>query len=1817
MVKEMKKKILAIVMTLAMVASLIPALSQPAMAAAITGSTDITNISSEQTVLAGSTEVMTRFDVPLYYKFIPTASASYTITTSDAPAGTPGLCYMGLLYNIPDASSSLAQGGNLMEHVSITYDLTAGTTYYIGLLNDSVPSTSCMLNIVAANIAPTVSGLPSDVTVTEDTVGIVNLSASAFSDADGDSLTVTLTASAGTFAATAGGSVTVGGTGTGTLSLAGTVANINTFLDTSTNVTYTGALNASGNNAATFTVHANDGTVNQLLGTVNIDINAVNDPPTLTATSGNTTHTENGAATALFSGAAVNTVELGQTISELCLTVSNLSDGVSEILNIDGTDVALTNGNSATTVTNSMGCSVSVTGSTATVTLSKVGGITAANMQALVNGMTYTNTSENPTTANDRIITLTSVQDNGGTANGGADKSTLSIASTVAVTGVNDAPVLDSTGTMALTSVTEDSTGEAGNTVAAVIASAGGDRITDADTGAVEGIAVTGLSGVGDWQYNTGGGWSAIGTVTGTSALLLSDSASVRFVPTAANNTAQTAVISFRAWDQTSGVQGSKADVSTNGGTTAFSTAAATASMTITGLNDDPAITGLPAAITVTENMASNVNLSAATFSDPDSGANSMTLTLSVGSGTLLASDSGGVTVTGSGTDTLTLTGTAANIDTYLNTASNIKYTSPPDAFGNNLVLLSLTANDGGYGPTGTGGGLNVPLGNVSINVAALAPAVTNVTSVKDDGTYGIGETIEITVQFSHAVDVTGTPQLLLETGAADRTANYTGGSGSDTLTFTYTAQTGDETADLNYTGTGALTLNGGTIKRGDTNADLTLPAAAGAGSLGTNKAIEIAAYPTVTLSVGTASIAENSGTSTITATLSEISSQNTIVTLAYSGTAAGGTDYNATASTTITIPAGSLSASAATGITAIQDAGTEGNETIIISISGILKGVEDGEQQATITILDDDIPIVTDVTSTTADGSYKAGSTVAVTVTFSTAVTVTGTPQLLLETGTTDRTINYVSVSGATLTFNYTVQAGDTSPDLDYASSGSLILNSGTITGGGIDASLVLPAPGDAGSLGANKSIVIDTTAPSAPSTPDMTDGSDSGASSADNTTNDTTPEFTGTAEVGCTITLYYSDGTTVLGSATAVGGTWSITSAALSSGSHTITVTAIDTAGNVSAASAGLAITIDTSANAPSAPNMTEGSDNGSSNSDDITNVTTPTFTGTAEANGTVRLYDTDGTTQLGFGTADGSGNWSITTSALAAGSHTLTATAVDVAGNVSAASAGVTVNIDTTVPTAGGGGTIATGELASSSVKLTWSAAADPGTLPANLQYKAVYSTSNNISSLTDTQTNGTAFGGWTANVTSATVTGLAASTEYYFNVIVRDAAGNETVYTAVTASTTAAPVNDGTPDAPSTGAVVEVNGERQDAGQTSTQTTGGRTVTTITVDDTKLDKILEQEGDSATVTLPASGNSDVVVGELNGQTVKNMEQKSATLEIRTDTVTYTLPASQINIDAVSSQLGEQVELRDIKVSVRIAEPSADTVRIVEDTASRGGYQLVVRPIEFEITCTSGEQTVAVSEFNGYVERTVAIPDGIDPGRITTGIVLNADGTFSHVPTQIVVINGKYFAKINSLTNSTYSVIWNPVVFTDVANHWAKDAINDMGSRMVVTGIGSGSYAPERSITRAEFAAVIVRALGLQKGSAESAFGDVTLADWFNGYVDTATAYKLITGYDSARFGPNDTITREQAMTLIYRAMKLTGLNVTLTESEVTALLSGYSDGSDVSAYARESAAACLKKGLITGTTATTISPKDSMTRAEVAVLVQRLLEKSELI
>ena len=174
---------------------------------------------------------------------------------------------------------------------------------------------------------------------------------------------------------------------------------------------------------------------------------------------------------------------------------------------------------------------------------------------------------------------------------------------TVSILGTNDAPVLNPAATPLLAAISEDSgvpSGAVGTLVSSLVnltpPPGGLDNVTDADGGAVTGLALTGTNSAdGTWYYSTNNGtsWAAVGSVSNSQSLLLAADANTRiyFQPSANFNGDVTNAITFRAWDQTSGAAGSKVDTTVSGGTTAFSSTTDTVNLTVAPVNDTPVAT--------------------------------------------------------------------------------------------------------------------------------------------------------------------------------------------------------------------------------------------------------------------------------------------------------------------------------------------------------------------------------------------------------------------------------------------------------------------------------------------------------------------------------------------------------------------------------------------------------------------------------------------------------------------------------------------------------------------------------------------------------------------------------------------------------------------------------------------------------------------------------------------------------------------------------------------------------------------------------------------------------------------------------------------------------------------------------------------------------------------------------------------------------------------------------------------------------------------------------------------------------------------------
>lgn len=381
-----------------------------------------------------------------------------------------------------------------------------------------------------------------------------------------------------------------------------------------------------------------------------------------------------------------------------------------------------------------------------------------------------------------------------------------------------------------------------------------------------------------------------------------------------------------------------------------------------------------------------------------------------------------------------------------------------------------------------------------------------------------------------------------------------------------------------------------------------------------------------------------------------------------------------------------------------------EPNSTVQLQVDGLSNamGVADGAGNWTISLL----ALLTEgghtiqAFATDVAGNPSAGSsTLSITIdsTAPAAPVITG-----LDPASDSGTLGDGHTNATTPTFNGTAEPGSTVTLKD----GSTTVGTGTANSGG-NWSITISTPLNPGvhsitavatDVAANTGAVsgafsltidaIDNTPPAKPTNLALAPVSNSGATN-DLLTNDTTPTITGIAEALSTVKLF--EGGTLLGTVAADGsGNWSITATVLANGPHNLTVTATDASNNTSVLSDVLTVTIDnTSPAAPTGLTLALASNSGATN-DLITSDNTPTITGTAEPNSSVQLKE--GGTALGTATADGTGNWSITTPTLGSGTHTLTAIATDLAGNVGATSSGLTVTIDTTAPAAPQGLTLA---------------------------------------------------------------------------------------------------------------------------------------------------------------------------------------------------------------------------------------------------------------------------------------------------------------------------------------------------------------------------------------------------------------------------------------------------------------------------------------------------------------------------------------------
>lgn len=476
---------------------------------------------------------------------------------------------------------------------------------------------------------------------------------------------------------------------------------------------------------------------------------------------------------------------------------------------------------------------------------------------------------------------------------------------------------------------------------------------------------------------------------------------------------------------------------------------------------------------------------------------------------------------------------------------------------------------------------------------------------------------------------------------------------------------------------------------------------------------------------------------------------------------------------------------------------------------------------------------------------------------------------------------------------------------------------------------------------------------------------------------------------------------------------------------------------------------------------------------------------------------------------------------------------------------------------------------------------------------------------------------------SNVTNATYSfnGLVPFTEYYYVVTASNANG-ESSYSAQASAraygnsspSRGSGSSGGGSSSTGSGTTTTSQDGTHLTGEAAVTTSDGKKVATWTVTADALTKAFEavKGKNDQKIALEVKSTEAIVKVELPASVLIAGAQTApnAVLSIKTDAATYDLPIKVLRIADLAKSLGTTAD--KVTISLTIERVSGATAAQITAKMKDSGMALLSGPIDFVITAEGNGKSVPVSDFGGtYVTRTIPVTQSAPFSQLTAVMYISATGELSFVPATFRTVDGKTEAAVKRSGNSIYAIVKASKTFADLQGHWAKNEAELLASKGVVNGTSETTFAPNTSITRAEFAALLVRAAGLTTESTTK-FTDIK-SEWHAGYVGAASKAGLVDGFEDGTFQPNATITREQMATMIARAIKLMGKTSDVNAAKLTA----FADSKEISSWAKDAVAGAVNAGIINGVTDQAFAPGSKATRAEAVVMLKRLLQFADFI
>lgn len=376
----------------------------------------------------------------------------------------------------------------------------------------------------------------------------------------------------------------------------------------------------------------------------------------------------------------------------------------------------------------------------------------------------------------------------------------------------------------------------------------------------------------------------------------------------------------------------------------------------------------------------------------------------------------------------------------------------------------------------------------------------------------------------------------------------------------------------------------------------------------------------------------------------------------------------------------------------------------------------------------------------------------------------------------------------------------------------------------------------------------------------------------------------------------------------------------------------------------------------------------------------------------------------------------------------------------------------------------------------------------------------------------------------------------------------------------------------------------------------------------VSDQALAAALEKAKETGVVALATPAEEKVLA--LTATQLQKVAEADKPAALAVSGVTFTLPPAAVK--ALAGAEAAQVEVAAAKLAAEEAR------QLVARAVNAPNLRLIGDVFELNAATVARDGArQAVERFAAAIRVSLPVPEeareAAAAGRLDAHRYNEAANTWE-------ALGGSYAAEAGAIVFETdhlskYAVLEKlapPVrTFADIRGHWAQKDIEVMAGLGIVGGVAPDRFDPNDLVTRAQFAALVLRSLGVAEIRPDQGhFRDVKPGDWYYGAVEAARAAGLVGGYPDGTFRPQASITREEIASMVHRALAYAGKRVTVA-GEVEAILAPFADAREVGPWARESVAAAVKERILRGRTATTIVPKGNATRAEAVVMLKRML------